>query len=142
MRQSSGTPGPAEHGNRYRALAAQTLAARDRLAEACLADGQARKAISHYKKVLGRDRVLGRGHPETITSRAGLAAACFAAGRMPSATQIFEQCCTDSGKPSASASPTPGSVGAPAIGPTSTGTYQALRLEMMALFADIGIACG
>jgi hypothetical protein len=40
MRQGSGTPGPAERGNRYRALAPQTLAARGHLAEACLADWQ------------------------------------------------------------------------------------------------------
>lgn len=78
-------------------LDVQTLAARDRLAAACLAEGHVKDAISHYKRVLsGRERVLGRGHPDTITSRAGLAAAYYAAGRMPSAMQISEQCCAES----------------------------------------------
>jgi hypothetical protein len=40
--------------------------------------------------------VLGRGHPDTIATTANLSAASQAAGRMPSAMQLSEQCCADS----------------------------------------------
>ena len=54
-------------------------------------------AISHYKRALSdREKVLGRGHPDTLATTANLAAAYQAAGRMPSAMQLSEQCCADS----------------------------------------------
>jgi hypothetical protein len=40
--------------------------------------------------------VLGSGHPDTIATTANLAAAYQAAGRMPAAMQLAEQCCADS----------------------------------------------
>jgi hypothetical protein len=40
--------------------------------------------------------VLGPGHPDTIATTANLAAAYQAAGRMPAAMQLSEQCCADS----------------------------------------------
>jgi len=43
-----------------------------------------------------REKVLGRGHPDTIATTANLAAAYQAAGRMPSAMQLSERCCADS----------------------------------------------
>jgi hypothetical protein len=53
--------------------------------------------VSHYKRLLGdREKVLGRGHPDTIATAADLSAAYRAAGRMPAALQFSEQCCADS----------------------------------------------
>jgi hypothetical protein len=40
--------------------------------------------------------VLGRDHADTISAAANLAAAYQAAGRMPAAMQLAEQCCADS----------------------------------------------
>ena len=40
--------------------------------------------------------MLGRGHPDTLATTANLAAAYQAAGRMPAAMQLSEQCCADS----------------------------------------------
>lgn len=42
--------------------------------------------------------MFGRGHPDSIASRAGLAAAYYAAGRMSPAMELAEQCCADSEK--------------------------------------------
>ena len=54
-------------------------------------------AISHYKRALSdREKVLGRDHPDTLATTANLAAAYQAAGRMPAAMQLSEQCCADS----------------------------------------------
>ena len=41
-------------------------------------------------------QVLGRVHPDTIATRADLAAAYAAAGRIPDAAYLTEQCCADS----------------------------------------------
>jgi thioredoxin-like negative regulator of GroEL len=47
--------------------------------------------------VLGdRQAVLGRDHPDTITTKASLARAYQAAGKMPLAVQLAEQTCADS----------------------------------------------
>jgi hypothetical protein len=43
-----------------------------------------------------REKVLGTGHPDTIATTANLAAAYEAAGRMPAAMQLSQQCCVDS----------------------------------------------
>jgi hypothetical protein len=52
------------------------MATRDRLAAACLADGKIKDAVAHYKRVLSdREKVLGRGHPDTLAATANLAAA-------------------------------------------------------------------
>ncbi len=76
---------------------AETMATRDRLAAACLAEGKIKDAISQYKRALSdREKVLGRDHPDTIATTANLAAAYQAAGRMPAAMQLSEQCCADS----------------------------------------------
>ena len=40
--------------------------------------------------------MLGRDHPDTLATTANLAAAYRAAGRMPAAMQLSEQCCADS----------------------------------------------
>ena len=73
------------------------MATRDRLAAACLAEGKVKDAISHYKRALSdREKVLGRGHPDTLATSANLAAAYQTAGRMPAAMQLSEQCCADS----------------------------------------------
>ncbi len=57
-----------------------------------LPDGQIKKALSHYKRVLAdRERVLGRAHLETIAARGSLGSAYHAAGRMGSALQLYEQ---------------------------------------------------
>jgi tetratricopeptide repeat protein len=42
------------------------------------------------------EKVLGRDHPDTLAISAKLAAAYQAAGRMPSALQLFEQTCAES----------------------------------------------
>ena len=69
----------------------RTMAIRDRLAAACLAEGKIKDAVSHYKQVLGdRQKVLGRDHPDTLATGASLAAAYRAAGRMPAAIELSE----------------------------------------------------
>ena len=65
--------------------------------QAFLAEGKIKDAVSHYKRVLGdREKVLGRGHPDTMATAESLSAAYHAAGRMPTALQLSEQCCADS----------------------------------------------
>jgi len=74
-----------------------TLATRERLAAACLADGKEKDAVAHYKRVLaGREKVLGRGHPDTIATAGRLSAVYQATGRMPAAMQLAERCRADS----------------------------------------------
>lgn len=58
---------------------AQTVATRDPRGRGL--PGKTKGAISHYKRVLAdRESVLGRGHPDSIASRAGLAAAYYRPG--------------------------------------------------------------
>ena len=72
----------------------RTLAARLRLAGACLAAGKTKDAIAQYKRVLaGREQALGPDHPDTLAARAGLAAAYDAAGQMGAALQEHQEAC-------------------------------------------------
>ena len=71
-----------------------TLAARLRLADACLAAGKTRDAIAQCKRVLaGREHALGADHPDTLAARARLAAAYDAAGQMGAALQQHQVVC-------------------------------------------------
>ena len=64
------------------------------LATSYLAGGQAKDAIAQYKRVLAdRESALGPDHLDTLHARGSLAAANFAAGRMSSALQLFEETC-------------------------------------------------
>ena len=75
---------------------AETMATRHRLAAACLAEGRFKDAINHYKRALSDREGLGRDHPDTLATTANLPAAYQAAGRMPAALQLSQQCCADS----------------------------------------------
>ena len=75
----------------------QSIATRDRLAAAALAEGRVKDGIKQYKRVLSdREQVLGRDHPDTIATRANLSSAYQAAGRIPDAMRLAELCCADS----------------------------------------------
>ena len=49
-----------------------------------------------YRDVFVREKVFGRDHPDTLATIADLAGAYQAAGRMPAAMRLAEQCCAES----------------------------------------------
>ena len=63
-----------------------------KLADACLANGKYRHALSEYRRTLAdRERALGPDHLDTIATRAALGSACHAAGRMAAAIRFYEE---------------------------------------------------
>jgi hypothetical protein len=64
------------------------------LAGACLAGGNAKAAVSQYKRVLAaREQALGPGHPDTLAVRASLAAGYDTAGLIGEALREHQEAC-------------------------------------------------
>jgi tetratricopeptide (TPR) repeat protein len=62
------------------------------LAEACLASGQGKEAVSGFKRVVAdRERALGPDHLDTIRSQYGLGAAYRKTGKTVAAERAYEQ---------------------------------------------------
>jgi len=69
-----------------------TLATAQQLAEAYVADGRAKTALSLLKRVVAdREKILGARHLDTIGARSALADANHSAGKMASAVQFYER---------------------------------------------------
>jgi tetratricopeptide (TPR) repeat protein len=70
----------------------QTLALRDRLAQACEAVGRIGDAMELMKfGVAEREQLLGRDHPDTLTARVSLARAFLSAGLPQDAIDAYER---------------------------------------------------
>jgi tetratricopeptide (TPR) repeat protein len=79
-------------GRRLGHAHAETLAIRERLAEACEAAGRTAEAIELARlTVADRERIQGTDHPDTLTARAALAGAYLAAGMTDAAIELYEQ---------------------------------------------------
>jgi tetratricopeptide (TPR) repeat protein len=71
---------------------AQSVLARDRLAEAFAASGRLAEALPVFEATLAdREAVFGAQHPETVTTRLSVAKSLNAAGREPEAIALYEQ---------------------------------------------------
>ena len=73
-----------------------TLAARDSLAAAFLANGQPKDAIEHYKRLLAdTEAASGRDHPDAIAARASLASAYRRSGKPKDAIALYQRVLAD-----------------------------------------------
>jgi tetratricopeptide (TPR) repeat protein len=71
---------------------AQSVLARDRLADAYAASGRLAEALPVFEATLSdREASLGPQHPETVTARLNAARSLNAAGREPEAIALYEQ---------------------------------------------------
>jgi tetratricopeptide (TPR) repeat protein len=71
---------------------AQSVLARDRLADAYAASGRLIEALPVFEATLSdREATFGPQHPETVTARLHVARSLNAAGRAPEAIALFEQ---------------------------------------------------
>jgi tetratricopeptide (TPR) repeat protein len=71
---------------------AQSMIARDRLAEAYASSGRFAEALPVFEATLSdREATFGSQHPETVTARLNVARSLTAAGREPEAIALFEQ---------------------------------------------------
>jgi hypothetical protein len=71
---------------------AQSVLARDRLADAYAASGRLAEALPVFEAALAdREAALGPQHPDTVTARLNAARSLCAAGREPAAIALYEQ---------------------------------------------------
>jgi tetratricopeptide (TPR) repeat protein len=71
---------------------AQSVLARDRLADAFASSGRLAEALPVFEATLAdREAVFGAQHPETVTARLRVAKSLNAAGREPEAIALYEQ---------------------------------------------------
>ena len=71
---------------------AQSVLAREGLADACAVSGRFAEALPVFETTLSdRETILGPQHPETVTARLNVARSLHAAGREPDAITLYEQ---------------------------------------------------
>jgi tetratricopeptide (TPR) repeat protein len=74
---------------------AQSVLARDRLADSYAAAGRLAEALSAIEAALAdREAALGPQHPDTVSARVSAARSLEAAGRLPEASALYEQAVT------------------------------------------------
>ena len=71
---------------------AQSVLARERLADACAVSGRFAEALPVFETTLSdRETIFGPQHPETVNARLHVARSLHAAGREPEAIALYEQ---------------------------------------------------